>query len=181
MPMLSVHALGIGALVALAGATGALALPDSAAARHPVGREVTTVKVAGHGVDDLKNAIVHWKTPTPTGMVQQSTEVVELEGDLRGRVLYHVTSVFDFVNGTLVNTGDQVYSGTIAGSLPVMIHDDQFRFEANLTTGGETGRVYFLNHIAGPKVRCRLDVTGTGSNSDGNPTFDYRGECTFRD
>ena len=34
--------------------------------------------------------------------------------------------------GTLVNTGDQVYSGTIAGSDPVMIHDDQFRFYRDL-------------------------------------------------
>ena len=59
----------------------------------------TTVKVAGTGFDDLKNAIVHWQKPTPTGMIQQSTEIVELYGDLRGRVLYHVTSVFDFVEG----------------------------------------------------------------------------------
>ena len=66
-----------------------------------------TVKVAGTGFDDLKNAIVHWQKPTPAGLIQQSTEIVELYGDLRGRVLYHVTSVFDFVNGTLVNTGDR--------------------------------------------------------------------------
>jgi hypothetical protein len=76
----------------------------------------TTVQVAGTGVDDLKNAIVHWQKPTPRGSIQQSTEMVELFGDLRGRILYHVSSVFDFVDGTLVNTGDQVYSGTIAGS-----------------------------------------------------------------
>ena len=88
--------------------------------------------------------------------------------------------VFDFVNGTLVNTGDQVYSGTVAGSDPVLIHDDQFRFEVNLITGAEGGKVYLLNHIAGPKVRCRLNVVGTGMNSDGNPTFDYSGDCTFR-
>ena len=44
-------------------------------------------------------------------MIQKSTETVELTGDLKGRVLYHVTSVFDFVQGTLVNTGDQVYLG----------------------------------------------------------------------
>src|SRR5687768_11354309 len=147
----------------------------------PASAATQTVHVAGSGVDLLTTALVHSKESTPNGMIQKSTEIVELKGDLNGRVLYHVTSTFDFVNGTLVNTGDQVFSGTIAGSLPVMIHDDQFRFEVNLTTGAETGRVYFLNHIAGPKVRCRLDVTGTGSNSDGNPTFDYRGECTFRD
>jgi hypothetical protein len=140
----------------------------------------TTVNVAGSAVDDLKNAIVHWTKPTATGMVQQSTETVELTGDLKGRVLYHVTSTFDFVNGTLVNTGDQVFSGTIAGSAPVLIHDDQFRFQVNLITGNESGQVYLFNHLAGPKVRCRLEVVGTGLNADGNPTADYSGECTVR-
>ena len=139
-----------------------------------------TIAVSGSGFDDLANAIVHSQVPTPTGMVQQSTEIVELFGDLRGRVLYHVTSAFDFVNGTLVNTGDQVFSGTVAGSRPVMIHDDQFRFEVNLITGSESGTVFLFDHIAGPKVRCALHVVGTGPNGSGNPTFTYSGECTFR-
>jgi hypothetical protein len=139
-----------------------------------------TVKVAGNGFDDLANALVHWQKPTSTGMMQQSTEIVELFGDLRGRVLYHVTTVIDFASGTLVNTGDQVYSGTVAGSAPVLIHDDQFRFDVNLVTGKETGQVFLFNHIAGPKVRCQLDVVGTGINGDGNPKFDYTGECVFR-
>ena len=140
-----------------------------------------TVQVAGSGVDLLNGAIVHSTETTPTGMIQKSTETVELNvGSLRGRVLYHITSVFDFVKGTLVNTGNQVFSGTIAGSEPVMIHDDQFRFEVNLATGADTGTVYLFDHIAGPKVRCTLQGVGTGVNSDGNPTFDYTGECTFR-
>ena len=139
-----------------------------------------TVKVSGSGYDALTTAIVHSKEVTPTGMIQRATETVELHGDLNGRVLYHVTSVFDFVNGTMVNTGEQVYSGTIAGSEPVMIHDDQFRFEVNLVTGKEVGQVYLFNHIAGPKVRCTLVGVGTGINSDGNPTFEYSGTCTFR-
>ena len=139
-----------------------------------------TIAVSGNGFDDLANAIVHWQKPTPTGIVQQSTEIVELFGDLRGRVLYHVTSTIDFVNGTLVNTGDQVFSGTIAGSQPVMIHDDQFRFEANLITGSESGTVFLFDHIAGPKVRCTLRGVGKGLNANGNPLFDYNGECTFR-
>ena len=138
------------------------------------------VKVSGHGVDHLNEALVHWKTPTPTGMIQQSTEIVDLDGDLNGRVLYHVTSVFDFVKGTLVNTGDQVFSGTIAGSAPVMIHDDRFRFEANLVTGEESGQVFLSDQIAGPKARCMLQVAGTGMNAEGNPTFNYDGECIFR-
>jgi hypothetical protein len=139
-----------------------------------------TVQVTGTGVDFLNTAIVHSKVLTPTGMIQESTETVELNGDLKGRVLYHVTSVFDFVKGALVNTGEQVYSGTIAGSDPVMIHDDQFRFEVNLVTREESGQVFLFNHIAGPKVRCTLNVVGTGVNSEGNPTFDYSGACTFR-
>ena len=174
----AVHALAVAASAALflsAGDARAVGRPAD-----PRGDRTTTLKVAGTGVDDLKNAIVHGQKPTPTGMIQQSTETVELTGDLRGRVLYHVTSVFDFVNGTLVNTGDQVYSGTIANSPPVLLHDDQFRFEVNLVTGEETGQVLLVDHIAGPKVRCRLDVVGTGVNADGNPTFAYSGECTFR-
>jgi hypothetical protein len=139
-----------------------------------------TVKVAGSGVDFLDTAIVHSQKDTANGMIQRSTETVELTGDLTGRVLYHVTSVFDFVHGTLVNTGDQVYSGTIAGSPPVLVHDDEFRFEVNLNTGEESGKVFLLNHLAGPKVRCTLDVVGTGLNGQGNPTFDYSGQCTFR-
>ena len=139
-----------------------------------------TVPVAGSGVDHLTTAIVHSQEPTPTGKIQKSTEIVELNGDLKGFVLYHVTSVFDFVGGTLVNTGDQVFSGTIAGSAPVMIHDDRFRFQVNLLTGEESGQVYLLNPIAGPKARCQLDVVGTGLTAEGNPTFDYRGTCAIR-
>lgn len=139
-----------------------------------------TVRVAGSGVDHLHTALVHSEQPTSTGSVKQSTETVELTGDLTGRVLYHVTTIIDTGKGTLVNTGHQVYSGTIAGSAPVMLHDDRFRFEVNLFTGQEKGQVYLLNHLAGPRVRCTLDVVGTGVNAQGNPTFDYTGACTFR-
>ena len=171
------HALAITTMLLISDA-GARVFGNSSAA--PSRETTRTVKVSGSGFDDLKNAIVHWERPTATGKIQQSTEIVELFGDLRGRVLYHVTSVFDFVAGTLVNTGEQVYSGTVAGSVPVMIHDDQFRFEVNLITGQEVGQVFLFNHIAGPKVRCTLEGVGTGLNADGNPTFTYTGECTFR-
>ena len=176
--MIELHALHIAAIAAaLIGAPDAPALPavDDAALR--IGAR--TVQVAGTGVDLLTTAIVHSTELTATGKVQKSTETVELRGDLHGRVLYHVTSVFDFVAGTLVNEGDQVYSGTIAGSAPVMVHDDQFRFTVNLATGEENGQVYLLNRIAGPRVRCLLAVVGTGMNAEGNPTFAYSGECTF--
>ena len=154
---------------------------DVRAAGTPAGpQQPGTIHVAGSGVDLLNTAIVHSQEQTSTGMIQKSTETVELAGGLKGRVLYHVTSVFDFLHGTLVNTGDQVFSGTVAGSAPVLIHDDQFRFEINLVTGKESGQVKLFNHLAGPKVRCTLDVAGTGMNADGNPTFTYTGECTFR-
>ena len=172
----TVRVLAVGALV-----LGAADLRATGSGGEPAGAEApVTVQVAGSGVDLLNTAIVHSQDPTATGMIQKSTETVELTGGLTGRVLYHVTSVFDFVNNTLVNTGDQVYSGTVAGSAPVLIHDDQFRFDVNLVTGQEHGQVYLFNHIAGPKVRCQLDVTGTGMNADGNPTFTYTGQCTFR-
>ena len=143
--------------------------------------KVRSVQVAGTGTDLLNGAIVHSKKKTPNGMIQQSTETVELKGDLIGRVLYHVTSTFDFANDTLVNTGDQVFSGTVAGSDPVMIHDGEFRFDANLKTGADTGLVYLVDHIAGPKVQCTLQVEGTGKDADANPTFNYTGHCNFHD
>lgn len=138
------------------------------------------VAVSGTGVDRADTAVVHSKVPTPTGLVQRSTEIVELNGDLKGKVLYHVTSTIDLVNGTLVNTGEQVFSGTILDSDPVLVHDDRFRFEVKFATGEEAGQVFLYNHIAGPKVRCRLDVVGTGPDAAGNPTFTYTGECRFR-
>lgn len=60
------------------------------------------------------------------------------------------------------------------------MHDDQFTFKINLVTGADAGKVYLFNHLAGPKVRCTLDVVGTGVNADGNPTFAYTGVCVFR-
>jgi hypothetical protein len=140
-----------------------------------------TIHVTGTGVDELKTAIVHSKVTTPTGIIQRSTESVELHGDLTGRVLYHVTTVIDFAKNTLTNTGDEVYSGTIAGSEPVLIHDDQFRFTVDLAAGVERGDVYMIDQIAGPKVRCTLHVAGPSRvNADGNPIFAYYGDCTFR-
>ncbi len=143
--------------------------------------KVRSVQVAGSGTDLLNGAIIHSKKDTPTGMIQKSTATVELKGDLIGRVLYHVTSTFDSANNTLVNTGDQVFSGTIAGSDPVMIHDGRFSFHENLKTGADTGSVYLVDHIAGPHVKCTLHVVGTGKDADANPTFDYTGQCDFRD
>src|SRR5512133_2166127 len=107
--------------------------------------DTTSIPVAGSGTDLLTTALVHSKDSTRTRMVQKSTEIVELTGDMVGRVLYQVTSVFDFVQGTMINTGHQVFSGTVAGSAPLMLHDDKFRFDVNLKTGEEHGRVYLVN------------------------------------
>jgi hypothetical protein len=138
-----------------------------------------TVQVSGTGTDLLNGAIIHSKKSTANGMAQRGTEIVDLRGDLNGKILYHVTTVIDNQKGTLVNTGDQVFSGAIAGSEPVMIHDSKFRFEVNLATGAESGSVYLFDQIAGPHVRCELKVTGTGKTADGNPTFSYTGTCRF--
>jgi hypothetical protein len=168
--------LRIVGIVALAGATSAAALAALYRAPVPATR---TVHVTGSGVDDLSGAIVHSQRQTATGLIQLSTATVELNGDLHGRVLYHVTSVFDYKAGTLVNTGNQVFSGTVAGSDPVMLHDARFRFEGNLNSGEDKGSVYLLDHIAGPQVQCTLQVVGSGKNKNNNPTFTYSGECTF--
>src|ERR1700729_258581 len=138
-----------------------------------------TIQVTGTGTDLLNGAVVHSKKPSLTGIIQRSTEIVELSGDLSGKILYHVTTVIDNQKGTLTNTGDQIFSGTIAGSEPVMIHDSRFRFQVNLATGADSGSVYLFDHIAGPRVRCELKVTGTGKTADGNPTFSYTGVCKF--
>jgi hypothetical protein len=136
--------------------------------------------VAGSGVHFFTTAIVHTTEATPTGMVQQSTETVELTGDLAGRLLYHPTSVFNFANGTMVNTGHQVFSGTVLGSAPVMLHDDEFRFEVNLATGAVSGKVYLTQPIAGVRTRCELDIVGTGIDANGNGTFSYTGQCRIK-
>jgi hypothetical protein len=158
-------------------ATTAGPIGGTAIADEPVIKR--TVQVSGTGTDLLNDTIVHSKKPTAAGVIQRGTEIVELSGDLKGKILYHVTTVIDNQRGTLVNTGDQVFSGTIAGSEPVMIHDSRFRFEVNLATGVEAGSVCLFDHIAGPHVRCELKVTGTGKTGDGNPTFSYSGTCRF--
>jgi hypothetical protein len=140
-----------------------------------------TRPVAGTAVHFFTTAMIHSQEPTTAGMIQRSTDIVELSGDLKGRILYHPTSVFDFVNGTLVNTGHQVFSGTVLGTAPVMLHDDEFRFEVNLNGGVEAGEVHLRNHIAGPRIACDLIVSGTGTKTpEGNALVGYTGTCTFK-
>lgn len=137
----------------------------------------TVQSVAGSGVHYFTTALIHSNQPTPSGMIQRSTDTVELTGDLTGRLLYQPVSVFDFAAGTLVNTGRQVFSGTVLGSDPVLMYDDEFRFDVDLNAGTTTGRVYLTQMGDGPKRRCTLQIVGTGTTADGNATFSYTGEC----
>jgi hypothetical protein len=140
----------------------------------------TVQPVSGSGVHFLTTAIVHSSTPTATGLIQRSTETVDLTGDLTGRILYHPTSVIDFLTQTLVNTGHQVFSGTVLGSEPVMLHDDTFRFDVDLRTKTGIGTVHLADRIDGPNVRCDLIVVSTGMTADGNVAADYTGECRLK-
>jgi len=140
--------------------------------------------VSGTGVHYFTTAVVHSQTPTETGMVQRSSDIIQLSGDLDGYVLYHPTSVFDFEAGTLTNTGTQVFSGTVAGSAPVILHDDTYVFESDLETGATTGEVHFGRSLDAPSrsgwFECDLDVVGTGLTPAGDGAVAYTGTCVAR-
>lgn len=137
--------------------------------------------VSGSGIHQFSSAIVHSVVQTDVGTIQRSTETVELRGDLNGRVLYHPVSVFDLAAGTLINTGHQVFSGTVLGQGPVLLHDNEFRFDVNLDTGETIGTVVLENRIAGSKIRCHLDVVGKGATDEnGDALVDYTGRCRTR-
>jgi len=165
-------------------ATTAIALVYAAtsAARFPQADESLTRSVSGTAVHHFTTAIIHSQVPTATGMVQRSTDIVDLDGDLKGRVLYHPTTVIDTVKGRLVNTGSQVFSGTVLGSEPVLLYDDRFRFDVDLKTGGvESGEVRLSKSLAGPKVGCDLVIVGAGAKTpEGDAVVEYRGTCTFK-
>ena len=140
----------------------------------------TTRPVSGTAIHRFTTAIIHSQKPTVTGKIQRSTDLVELRGDLKGHVLYHPVTVIDTVGGTLVNTGSQVFSGTVLASEPVLLYDDRFRFEVNLRTGAESGEVHLSTRLAGPKVGCDLVVVGAGRKTpEGDSIVEYRGTCTF--
>lgn len=170
----------VGALVlVLGGGIGLRAVsPDARSARQT--EPATERPVSGSGVHYVMTAIVHSRESTATGLIQRSTETVDLTGDLSGRILYQPTSVVDFSAGTAVNTGRQVFSGTVLGSDPVLLYDDKFRFDVDLATFAATGKVYLTDNIAGPKIRCELDIIGTGWTAEGNITADYTGMCKFK-
>ncbi len=172
---MTVRTLGTLVLAALA-ATGVCAGQEESSDAASVDM-FSTHQVSGTGVHFFSTALIHEQRPTEVGMIQLSTDIVRLEGDLTGVVLYHPRSVFDFASGTLVNTGHQVFSGTIRGSKPVMLYDDGFRFEVDLATGETVGRVFLVDRLAGPVSRCRLEIFGTGQTEDGDATLGYTGTC----
>ena len=138
--------------------------------------------VSGTGIhyfDDMpgRNVIIHSVMPTETGIQQRSTETIDLFGDLEGRVLYQPETVINGLAGTLVNTGNQVFSGTILGLGPVLLHDEFFRFDVNLQTGETVGEVFLVDRIDGPRVACILDIFGTGFDEKGNGLAEYVGHC----
>jgi hypothetical protein len=154
------------------------ALPVTAAASRQ------SVAVSGRAVHYFSGAVVHSQEQTNSGMIQRSTDIIELTGDLKGYILYHPTSVFDFTVGTLVNTGTQIFSGTIAGSAPVLLHDDAFRFEVDLSTGATTGVAHLGRSKDTPQgggwYECGLVIVGIGVTPEGDNLSEYSGECTPR-
>lgn len=138
----------------------------------------TWTPVSGTGVHYFTTALIHSQEPTATGMIQRSTDTISLDGDLAGRVLYHPVSVFDFAQGTLTNSGNQVFSGTVLGSEPVMLHDHRFQFLVDLNSGETVGQVFLESRLDGPNsIACRLEVLGTGLTPEGDATVAYTGKC----
>lgn len=142
------------------------------------------IPVSSTGLLLAPETIVHSEEPTPTGMIQRSTSVVKLTGDVNGWVLFHSTSDFDFAAGTLVNTGTQVFSGTIAGSDPVLLHDGEFHFDIDLATNATTGEISFSRSGDAPHkggwYDCEWTMVGTGVTPEGNLTSESTGTCTAR-
>lgn len=138
--------------------------------------------VSGAGVHQFSTATQHSEVPTETGVKARSTDIIELSGDLAGKILYHPTTVVDAAAGQLTNTGHQVFSGVVLKGEPVLLLDDSFRFELDLASGALKGDVLFDETLAGPQTECRLTVTGAGDRTEaGDPKVTYEGECRVLD
>lgn len=136
--------------------------------------------VQGTAIHYESEGIEHSNTPTATGYVRVSTDIVELEGDLVGRAVFQPVSEVNVVEGRIVNTGSQVFSGTVLNSDPVMLHDDGFIFRINMFTGETRGRIFLTDRIAGPVVRCILKMEGTGRTAEGYNLSNYWGRCKLK-
>jgi hypothetical protein len=138
------------------------------------------VQVSGTAIHYFTNVIEHSERPTKNGVVKRTTETIDLDGDLVGRVLYQPRSRINYNAGTLVNTGRQVFSGTVLGSKPVLLFDDEFRFDVDFFNGTTVGKVFLNDRIAGPRINCELDIIGTGVTAEGNGLASYSGRCKVR-
>jgi len=166
--------------LALLAATSCFAEPDNSPGKG-LWKEVSGTAI--HYFDDMpgRNVITHRATPTETGVKLRTTESVDLFGDLEGRVLYQPRTVINQVEGTLVNTGNQVFSGTVLGEGPVLLHDNLFRVDVNLMTGETIGKMFLTDHVDGPVVDCIIEIEGTGFTEEGNGLAEYWGRCRLRD
>ena len=140
------------------------------------------VEVSGTAIHDFNTVILHREKTRPNGVKKTvTTETIDLSGDLEGRVLYQPVGVLNEARGTLVNTGRQVFSGTILGSRPVMLFDDEFRFEVNFFLQQVRGEVYLSERLSGPRIACELEIIGGDQPPVDNRTFStYSGFCWIR-
>jgi hypothetical protein len=170
------------ALLALTAMSAAAFSTMTAACAQPerFGPRDNTIEVSGNGIHRFTTSIVHAQEPIPNGEIILSTDTIDLFGDLNGRLLYHPVTEIDFANWRLVNTGHQVFSGTVKGSDPVLLYDDEFRFEVDLMTGQVRGEVYLEQTLAGRRTRCELTVEGAGAPPGQDSAFTYEGTCSFR-
>lgn len=140
-----------------------------------------SIAVSGSAVHYFTQAALHSQEPTSGGMIQRSTEPIRLTGDLDGFILYQPVTIIDFAANTLVNTGTQIFSGTVQGAGPFLLHDSRFRFDVDLTTGATSGEVFLGRSGDAPRkggwYECHLTITGTGVTPDGDGLADYSGEC----
>jgi hypothetical protein len=79
------------------------------AAGHRRAAPGTRAQLSGTAIHYFTTAIIHSEDSTGNGKKQRSTESIDLDGDLVGRILYQPISKFDFVAGRLVDTGLQVF------------------------------------------------------------------------
>lgn len=165
----------------------ALLLPATACDDDPVAVSMApvalqTLSVSGTATHYFSTAIPHSETPVEGGTVSRSTEIIELRGSIEGFALYHPVTEIDFATQTMVNTGAQVFSGTIGGGEPVLLYDDTFRFEVDLTNGATVGEIHLRRSESSPHPEfwweCDLDAIGTGMTPEGDGLADYSGTCT---
>ena len=136
--------------------------------------------VSGTAIHFESEGIEHSVEPTATGFIRRSTDIVELSGDLKGRALFQPVSEVNLVEATMVNTGHQVFSGTVLDSEPVIIADRNFIFNVDLNTGETSGVIFLMQRVAGQRIRCLLFMQGTGRTPEGYNLSNYWGNCRLR-